>query len=229
IQSVIAALRGIQSAMDNDEVEYLVEKVGALVANQANQQQDPSVNLRYTPTYSEKEALGKLLQAIKLSCLVSFAYVDVNGAETERVVEPVGLFLKGYAWYLYAYCRTRSDFRIFRLSRMERLAITSTSFEKRNFTINDAEEKWESQLAPLTFRTVFIFSASVKSRVMDDFDPMEMETLPDGSIRVTTYYTGMDRALRHVLSYGCDARVMEPIALRTELRKQILKMVGFYT
>lgn len=83
-------------------------------------------------------------------------------------MEPKGLFLKGYSWYLFGYCRTGSDFRIFRLSRMNGLAESAAPFTKRSFSYQDIEAKWECHLAPLSFRTVLLFKPAVRSRVMDD-------------------------------------------------------------
>ncbi|WP_446686433.1 helix-turn-helix transcriptional regulator [Paenibacillus hodogayensis] len=42
-----------------------------------------------------------------------FEYTNSEGAGELRTVEPIGLAWKGYAWYLYTYCRLRNDYRTF--------------------------------------------------------------------------------------------------------------------
>lgn len=49
---------------------------------------------------------------------VGFAYRDANGSESQRRVEPLGLFYWGGVWTLAAWCMLREDFRSFRLDRM---------------------------------------------------------------------------------------------------------------
>ena len=45
-------------------------------------------------------------------------YIDAEGAETSRIVRPLGLGFWGKVWTLLAWCETRQDFRMFRLDRI---------------------------------------------------------------------------------------------------------------
>lgn len=45
-------------------------------------------------------------------------YRDAQGAQTDRVVRPLGLGFWGKVWTLLAWCETRADFRMFRLDRI---------------------------------------------------------------------------------------------------------------
>ena len=45
-------------------------------------------------------------------------YTDAEGAQTIRVVRPLGLGFWGKVWTLLAWCETRQDFRMFRLDRI---------------------------------------------------------------------------------------------------------------
>lgn len=47
----------------------------------------------------------------------------------QRVVDPLKLVFKGQSWYLYGYCRVRSDFRFFKLSRIKNLTVLTEQFE----------------------------------------------------------------------------------------------------
>lgn len=50
-------------------------------------------------------------------------YEDVEGARTERVVRPLGLWFWGRVWTLVAWCELREDFRMFRLDRIQTLSL----------------------------------------------------------------------------------------------------------
>ena len=46
-------------------------------------------------------------------------YRDDGGAQTERIVRPLGLWFWGSVWTLVSWCELRHDFRMFRLDRIE--------------------------------------------------------------------------------------------------------------
>ena len=56
--------------------------------------------------------------------VVRLRYRDAAGAETERLVEPLGSIGKGEDWYLVAWCRLRDGVRAFRGDRV--LAVEET-------------------------------------------------------------------------------------------------------
>ncbi len=52
---------------------------------------------------------------------LDLAYADAEGAATERVVRPLGLWFWGKVWTLVGWCELRNDFRMFRLDRMREI------------------------------------------------------------------------------------------------------------
>jgi predicted DNA-binding transcriptional regulator YafY len=54
---------------------------------------------------------------------------DRNGSQTDRRVDPYGLFHRGAYWYLISYCHLRQDLREFRLDRIASVESTGTRFE----------------------------------------------------------------------------------------------------
>jgi len=60
--------------------------------------------------------------------VVSFAYKDAEGRESERSVKPLGIVYMSDAHVLLAWCLLRRDFRAFRLDRMAELVVSGQSF-----------------------------------------------------------------------------------------------------
>ena len=56
------------------------------------------------------------------------SYVRGDGASSVREVEPICLAFWGQSWTLGAWCRTRRDFRNFRLDRMRSVETLSEGF-----------------------------------------------------------------------------------------------------
>lgn len=66
--------------------------------------------------------------ALRTRHMVSFAYCDAAGRRSQRSVRPLALSVYSEGWLLIAWCPDRADFRVFRLDRMERLAMTDVKF-----------------------------------------------------------------------------------------------------
>ncbi len=62
---------------------------------------------------------------------IRFSYVDAKAAPTEREVDPLGIVYLQDTNMLMAWCHLRSDFRVFRLDRMDDLQRTGKSFRPR--------------------------------------------------------------------------------------------------
>ena len=65
--------------------------------------------------------------------VLSFDYEDRYGNRSARTAEPCQLILKGSNWYWQGYCRSRNDFRLFKLSRMSNLQLEQETFQPRLF------------------------------------------------------------------------------------------------
>ncbi|MBB6733221.1 helix-turn-helix transcriptional regulator [Cohnella zeiphila] len=227
--AIFSALRGTRSATDNPNLDELLEKIGALMPRTSGSAgQDMPIDMDFSPTPSDKEKMGPLHQAIRELHLVRFEYLDNKGTETERTVEPMGLFLKGYVWYLYAYCLTRSDIRVFRLTRMLKLRVLPETFVRRAYTLQDVEEQFMSRADFSKVVAELRFGPKVKTRVRDEFGFGQVTENPDGTLSVKAPYSSLDRALQNVLSYGSHATLLGPPELIEELKRQVRELAMKY-
>jgi predicted DNA-binding transcriptional regulator YafY len=72
--------------------------------------------------------LPTLRHALRERLRVRIVYRDSAGAYSTRLVRPLQLEFWGRVWTLAAWCEARSDFRSFRLDRIEALTLTDTPF-----------------------------------------------------------------------------------------------------
>ena len=75
--------------------------------------------------------LATLATACRDQLQVGFSYRDVKGRSTTRTVEPQGLVHTGSRWYLVAWDPGRSDWRTFRLDRVEGEPVNGDHFAPR--------------------------------------------------------------------------------------------------
>lgn len=72
---------------------------------------------------------------------IRIQYISIDNQETEREIEPFALYTTQDNWILIAYCRMRSDFRAFRLDRIQKLIVTSEKFSPHKITLEDYFEE----------------------------------------------------------------------------------------
>lgn len=113
---------------------------------------------------STKGFHADLKTAILERRVLRFDYYAANGEATRREVEPCRLCFKGGTWYLQAFCRTRQDFRSFRLSRMKHAETGGETFAPR--PLPPPIESDGEMLPPMDAVTLW-FSPAAAFRVYD--------------------------------------------------------------
>ncbi|GAB3885178.1 helix-turn-helix transcriptional regulator [Spirosoma agri] len=93
----------------------------------------PNVSIAKTiarPPYADG-LLSTIQQAIARHHVLDLQYHSLyNDTETNREVEPVGLYHYSLTWHLIAFCRKRQDYRDFRLDRIRSLTDTGQRFAR---------------------------------------------------------------------------------------------------
>lgn len=69
--------------------------------------------------------------AAKSLSVVEIDYVSREGERTVRKIDPHILIYKQNVWYVYAYCRLKKDFRLFRVGRVYSAFLTGETFVRR--------------------------------------------------------------------------------------------------
>lgn len=146
---------------------------------------------------------------------VAFTYYGSAGEGTSRVAEPLKLVFRGQAWYLYGWCRLRSDFRFFKLSRMEDVTPLEEVFT-RPAPARVTDEVIPGN-APDTVAVVFRADPAVAFRLFDEFPHDRIRREPDGSFFVGADMPGGDWLVSYYLTYGNNAEILEPASLRAEI------------
>jgi predicted DNA-binding transcriptional regulator YafY len=72
--------------------------------------------------------LQRLREATEARRKLRLDYSDLQGRASTRTVRPLGCFFWGEVWTLAAWCEQRSDFRSFRVDRIQALAVLEDGF-----------------------------------------------------------------------------------------------------
>ncbi|MCM1368603.1 MAG: WYL domain-containing protein [Roseburia sp.] len=157
---------------------------------------------------------------------VDIKYIDARGYESYRTIEPYTLVFKSGVWYIYAMCNLRGDFRLFRLSRISDMRMTSKRFTK-------CDSKLLEKLELEYYNEVYVeleleFFPTVADSIIDWLGASAV------SERGTKYVARAevpmtDALVKRLLSYGSSIKLLNPPELVSSVREEIQRMNGVYS
>ena len=214
MQAVLAGLRSLDSVSGTNRYAQLMEKLlpGAseLLAGDSHILID--LSSWYRAALAPKIEL--LHGAIESGWLVSFSYHAPSG-ESRRTVEPYDLIFQWAGWYLWGWCRTREDFRLFKLNRMTELDL-SGSFEKRPAPLPDLSQE---KVFPHVFQVRARIEPEYKWRLIEEYGADSFSIQTDGSLLFTFGFADKTSVIGWIASFGGGAELLEPVELRSELAR----------
>jgi len=76
-----------------------------------------------------------LRHATRAESVIDLDYADVEGARTQRAVQPLAIVFFDRSLVLLAWCEMREDYRSFRIDRIEKMTVTERSFRPRRVSM----------------------------------------------------------------------------------------------
>lgn len=232
-----AELLRLKDALSRTENDYpdsvnriIAEKLDSARKSRAQdncsiRQNDLYIDSEYEHGAKLRPKLKVFSQAIENRRAVEIRYTDARGFDSFRTVEPYTLVFKAGYWYVYAMCKLRGDFRLFKLSRISGMRMTSKSFVR-------IESKLIEKLELEYYNEVYI-------DIEFEFYPTVSEAIVDwlGKKAVTERGTKLvasaevpytDGLIKKLLSLGSSVKVLAPAELADKLKTEARLMLDAY-
>lgn len=223
MQEILAGLRGLDSVSSTGRAALLMEKLSAGASTLMPGAQNILIDL--SSWY--KEALAPRIELVREGMdqhrLLSFCYY-APGGESRRTIEPYYLIFRWSSWYVWGYCRTREDYRLFKLNRMEE-PVLGEPFEGRSAPLPDLENE---RIFPGGIRVKALFEPDCKWRLVEEFGAGCFEEQEDGRLLFHADYTDAENLLSWMLTFRDRAELLEPGELRDELRRELERAAARY-
>lgn len=232
LSAILMGLSSLSSVVRGGELANALEKVKSFIpAEKAKDIEIKSnqicIDLSSWTGNRTIQPYVKIIQAaLQNHTLLSFAYTAHHGKKTIRTVEPYQLVLKGSRWYFQGYCRTRNDFRLFRVSRMSELQMKRETFIPRDFQkpILDFEEIAEAMQTNIKIR----IHQSVLDRVLE-YCPYDRFVPDDDAYYIVNFpFIENDYHYDILLGFGDKCECLEPPHIRAEIKRKIQNMAAIY-
>lgn len=220
-EKIMMALEGIAAA----EVATgdLLSKLGALFQIQASNWIEVDFS-DWKKKAQDHDMFHTIKTAIFQKNLISFSYFGSSGSYSERTVEPMKLVFKSKDWYLYGFCRLRTDFRFFKLTRIKNLTLCEEIF------VREAPDSVQIEPSPIVESLVSVklkFSPEAAFRVYDEFvDAVTADNR--GNLYITTDLPNNGVLFSYLLSFGDQVEVIEPAYIREQLKEKLGSMLQKY-
>ena len=173
--------------------------------------------------YGENDSI--LFEKIKNSILekkvIEFIYFNTKGKKSKRTVEPLKLWFKEKAWYLFAYCRKKKDIRQFKIARIKNLELTCEHFERE---LKKEDLKNQNNMNGKGTKIVIEIDKSQAYRVYDEFFEESITKKENENFEITTEIFENEWLYGYLLSFGEHLKVLKPARIREILAKKIEKM-----
>lgn len=213
MQAILAGLRSLDSVSGTNRYAQLMEKLSAGASNLLPGDAHIFIDLSswYKDSLSPKIEL--LHGAISLGHKVSFIYFSPKG-ESKRTIEPYNLIFKWSSWYVWGFCETRQDFRLFKLGRMTDLQLGGV-FQKREAPLPNLSSQ---EVFPPQYQVKAKIQPKYRWRLVEEYGPDSFSVLPDGTLLFSFGFVDKTNIVTWIASFGEGAELLEPF----EFRKDVL-------
>lgn len=212
MQAILTGLRSLDSVSGTNRYSQLMERLSVGASSTIKGGQSILIDLA---SWNKAEIAAKieLLQnAIDCGNYVNFEYSSPSG-ESKRTVEPYYLMFKWSGWYLWGFCKSREDFRMFKLARMFGMQI-GEGFEKRSVPMPDLSN---DNVFPHICIAKALVIPKYKWRLIDDYGYDSFIERDDGLLEFSFGFTDEEYLMSWVLSLKDGIELLEPVELRNKL------------
>lgn len=212
MQAILTGLKSLDSVSGTNRYVQLMDKLSAGTADLPAADTHISINLASWYKDSLSPKIEMIYDAILCGRKVSFLYYAPTG-ESARTIAPYDLIFQWSSWYVWGWCDSRKDFRLFKLRRMTDLK-TGEFFEKRAAPLPDLSQK---RVFPHIYQLKAKISPRFRWRLVEEYGPESFVVQPDGSLLFSFGFTDKMSMISWIVSFGDGAELLEPAELRQEV------------
>ncbi|MFC3747728.1 helix-turn-helix transcriptional regulator [Paenibacillus sp. GCM10012306] len=226
LENILTALGGLEQILISEEVEITIKKIEAMVSPLSLKS---SIQLSFYDWEGRSEILQTLRtcqEAILMRRLVSFDYIDKDGATSNRIVEPYQLHFSERSWYLKGFCLDRMGYRTFKLSRIDKLTMDEKTFSPREYLL---EQEREASYQPQLVAIKALISPSIKDQFIERYGRKSIENYSAEYLLATIYVPQNSTGFDFLASFGTNLTIIEPKAYVEDFRNYLNKMMGNYS
>ncbi len=169
------------------------------------------------------DVLTRIAAACRDHMRLKLSYRDRDGKGSSRTIEPLRLAHTGSRWYLVAWDTQRTDWRTFRVDRVERLISSGPPFVPREFP-GDVAEYVSRSMNHVSYRY------RARLRLKGSFEMLSkrvprwcgsLEAAEEGACTLNTGADSVEMLAALIVMTNVDFEILDPQELLPELRRVV--------
>ena len=178
---------------------------------------------------ADNDHIQTILNSIAAKQVLALEYFALHSQEnTQREIEPVGIFFLESFWHAIAWCRLRNDYRDFRIDRIKQLKTTDKKFLNQHPTLKDyiahtAKVKHMETVVMRVEQSVYSMLSQQKY-----YSGFVSERNVDGMVEMTFLTSSLEGFARWFVMFGDSAEIISPDKLRErvfEIATSVVKKI----
>ncbi|MDF2673388.1 MAG: DNA-binding transcriptional regulator [Clostridiales bacterium] len=227
LQNIILGLKSLDSVMTGSQINTLLSKLLPESDRFISFKDDIVIDLATYYKNSLAPKISLLRQAISNKLVVQFEYYSKNG-KTKREFDSYFITFKWSAWYVFGFCRLRSDFRLFKLNRIINLELTDNYYTLKDVKDNQSDlEAFYLTPGKRNYATLLL-DRSLEYVMVDTYGQDSYEIIDVNTIMAKWDYINEHEMVKTILSLGGGAKVIAPPSLVDAVKKEIEKIINQY-
>lgn len=223
MQAILAGLRSLDSVSGTRRYAQLMEKLSPGQAALVSGGERLLIDLSSWYKTSLPPKFEAIREAIEAERTMNFTYFSPKG-ESRRSAEPYILVFHWSAWYVWAWCRMREDFRLFKLNRMTDLTL-GEPFSPRPVPPPDLTP---ARIFPPVWQVEILFDPACRWRLVEEYGADRFTSRPDGKLVFRGAFPDQESVFSWLLTFGDQAELLAPAELRQELAQLTRRLAQRY-
>lgn len=225
LQAILTGIKSIDSVSKTAYGQTLIEKFSNGKDAISAEYNMILIDLASWYQHSLTDKIEKIRQAIFNREQVSFLYYSDKG-ECERTIEPYLIAFKWAAWYVYGYCLTKQEYRLFKLNRLWKLKNTKIAYTPRNIPVGKLDFERHFQMEKISLTA--LFETDAKYRLIEEYGPECFTISESNKLLFQRPFFNPEYLFQWVLSFGDSIMVIEPPELREKIKNNAKSILSRY-
>lgn len=225
--AIIDSLQAMSAELSDPRYEKALSKLCEQVRNERFDRTISGTILvdgtAWGDVYSFSDTLSNLENAVENRLVGEIVYISRSGERTRRTIEPHLLVLKENIWYVYAFCRLRKDFRLFKINRISSLTFTGTRFERREVDKSSINLKLRNPSPP-----VKVSLAVTQSALSELIEWLGIENVDEENFTAEATLPDDEQLVEKLLGFGTKVKVLSPLSVRERVIEKAQALLSSY-
>lgn len=227
-QMILQALKSLATSYRCETLSGLIEKYNAIIEKEDGQKIFWDFSI--TKENNQVQESNRILEcAVKQRAYISFEYRNANGDVSQKIVEPLAIHYKWYAWYLFSFDYKKNTYITFKVARMKNIQIQEKKSHRNHGNIEMRMKESEMNYYSTSIEIIIQFHE-------DDIDLIR-EYFPDCIIKKTTCQIcrtnicvpEKERLWKVLLlSFGNRIKIISPESYKNTLIETAQKFISNY-